>query len=94
MAELMSSILPFPSNPDLLKQPSFATTDIEADADLRAAILGDLLDQIADNRVGHPDDLRLKVASHLARELLDELVTLYRRAVSNARSGNTHATTG
>ena len=94
MAELTSSILPFPSSPDLLRQPSLAATDVEADADLRASILGNLLDQFADSHVGHPDDLRRKVASHTARELLNELVTLYRRALSNARSGNTHVTTG
>ncbi|WP_145152479.1 hypothetical protein [Pseudomonas oryzihabitans] len=86
------SVLPFPSKPIALNQMDLSTRSIEADADLRASMLGDLLVQLAERSCGHPEELRLKVACNIAQELLDEMVMLYRRALSSSRRGNNHAT--
>lgn len=87
------SVLPFPSKPIALNQMDLSTRSIEADADLRATMLGDLLVQLAERGSGHPEELRLKVGCNIAQELLDEMVTLYRRAISSSRLANAQATT-
>lgn len=92
MAKKKPSVLPFPSRPIALDQVDLSTRSIEADADLRASMLGDLLAQLAERGSGHPEELRLKVACNIAQELLDEMVTLYRRALSSSRRGNTQTT--
>lgn len=92
MAKKKPSVLPFPSRPIALDQVDLSTRSIEADADLRASMLGDLLVQLAERNSGHSDELRLKVACNIAQELLDEMVTLYRRALSSSRRGNTQTT--
>ncbi len=88
MAEKNPSIVPFPGKPITLDQMDLSTRSIEADADLRASMLGDLLIQLAERDSGHPEELRLKVACNIAQELLGEMVTLYRRALSDARHNN------
>ncbi len=92
MAEKKPSILPFPNKPIALNQMDLSARSIEADADLRASMLADLLNQLAERGSGHPEELRLKVACNIAQELLDEMVTLYRRALSSSRRGNTQTT--
>ncbi|NMZ46031.1 hypothetical protein [Pseudomonas oryzihabitans] len=92
MAKKKPSVVPFPSKPIALNQMDLSTRSIEADADLRASMLGDLLAQLAERGSGHPEELRLKVACDIAQELLDEMVTLYRRALSSSRRGNTQTT--
>lgn len=92
MAEKKPSVLPFPSKPIALNQMDLSTRSIEADADLRASMLADLLNQLAEHGSGHPEELRLKVACNIAQELLDEMVTLYRRALSSSRGSNPHVT--
>ncbi|MDK8265009.1 MULTISPECIES: hypothetical protein [Pseudomonas] len=93
MAEKKPSVVPFPSKPIALNQMDLSTRSIEADADLRASMLSDLLVQLAERDSGHSDELRLKVACNIAQELLDEMVTLYRRAISSSRCANAQATT-
>ncbi|WP_273807687.1 MULTISPECIES: hypothetical protein [unclassified Pseudomonas] len=85
MAEKKPSVLPFPSKPISLNQMYLSTRSIEADANLRASMLGDLLVQLAECGSGHPEELRLKIACNVAQELLDEMVTLYRQALSDVR---------
>ena len=92
MAEKKPSVVPFPSKLSALNQMDLSTRSIEADADLRASMLADLLNQLVEHGSGHPEELRLKVACNIAQELLDEMVTLYRRALSSSRGSNTHAT--
>ena len=92
MAEKKPSVVPFPSKPIALNQMDLSTQSIEADADLRASMLADLLVQLAERGSGHPEELRLKVACDIAQELLDEMVKLYRRALSSSRGSNPHAT--
>lgn len=92
MAEKKPSVVPFPSKPIALNQMDLSIRSIEADADLRASMLGDLLLQLAERDSGHPEELRLKVACNIGRELLDEMVTLYRRALSSSRGSNPHET--
>ena len=60
---------------------------VEAAAELRAIMLGNLLDQIAEPHGLQPENLRLRVAAYSALDLLDELVVLYRRALSEVRGG-------
>ena len=50
-------------------------------------MLGNLLDQLAEPDGLLPDDLRVRIAAYSALDLLDEMVVLYRRALSEARGG-------
>jgi hypothetical protein len=53
-------------------------------------MLGDLLDQMSGQDGFQPENLRLRVATYAAQDLLDEMVVLYRRALSEARGGASH----
>ena len=59
----------------------------EAAAELRATMLGNLLDQMAGPDGLQPENLRLRLAAYSAQDLLDEMVVLFRRALSEARGG-------
>ena len=88
MTDPKGTVLPFPANQTLLRQPEFTHESPEADANLRASMLGDLLDRLALSDMidtGDPDDLHQRITAYMARDLLDEMVTLYRRALSEAR---------
>ncbi|MCY1560790.1 hypothetical protein D9M68_979670 [compost metagenome] len=50
-------------------------------------MLGNLLDQMAEPDGFQPENLRLRVAAYSAQDLLDEMVVLFRRALSEARGG-------
>ena len=87
MADTKGAVLPFPANLASLRQPEFTWESPEADADIRASMLRDLLDRLANDQ-GNADsltDLRQRISAYMARDLLDEMVTLYRRALSEAR---------
>lgn len=79
-------------SPDLPCQPCYDNQSSprespEADADIRASVLSDLLDRLANDQgnADSPTDLRQRISAYMARHLLDEMVTLYRRALSEAR---------
>lgn len=81
MADLESTLLLFPNRP---KPPTSLVTSREpvlAEAELRADIVRNLLEQIAGPDGYYPQDLRLKTTVYAAQELLDEMVVLYRRAL-------------
>ena len=87
MADTKGAVLPFPANPALLRQPEFTRESPETDADIRASMLSDLLERLAVDQgdAGNLADLRQRITAYMARDLLDEMVTLYRRALSEAR---------
>jgi len=58
-----------------------------AEAEQRADIVRDLLQQISGPDGFYPQDLRLKMTLYAAEALLDEMVVLYRRAVSGTATG-------
>lgn len=87
MTDTKGAVLPFPVSPASLRQPEFTRESPEADADIRASMLSDLLDRLANDQgnADSPTDLRQRIAAYMARDLLDEMVTLYRKALSEAR---------
>ena len=87
MADTKGAVLPFPANLASLRQLEFTRESPEADADIRASMLSDLLDRLANDQgnADNPTDLRQRISAYMARDLLDEMVTLYRRALSEAR---------
>lgn len=87
MADTKGAVLPFPANPALLRQPELTWESPETDADIRAFMLSDLLERLGNDQdnVDNPTGLRQRIAAYMARDLLYELVTLYRRALSEAR---------
>ncbi len=87
MAEFETCVVPFPRRPSPLHESERSALPVEAAAELRATMLGNLLDQIAEPDGFHAHNLRLRVAAYSALDLLDELVVLYRRALSEARGG-------
>ncbi|WP_417661224.1 hypothetical protein [Pseudomonas sp.] len=87
MAEFETCVVPFPRRPSPLHESEHSTLPVEAAAELRAIMLGNLLDQMAEPNGLQPENLRLRVAAYSALDLLDELVVLYRRALSEVRGG-------
>lgn len=92
MADLESKLLPFPHRPrsssSLLSPASVsARQSVFAEAELRVDIVKDLLQQIAGPDGFYPQDLRLKMTIYAAEALLDEMVVLYRRALSGPATG-------
>ncbi|WP_415754421.1 hypothetical protein [Pseudomonas leptonychotis] len=87
MAEFETCVVPFPRRPSPLHESEPSTLAVEAAAELRAIMLGNLLDQMAEPHGLQPENLRLRVAAYSALDLLDELVVLYRRALSEVRGG-------
>lgn len=87
MAEFETCIIPFPRQPSPLHEFERSPLSVEAAAELRATMLGNLLDQMAEPDDVQAENLRLRVAAYSALDLLDEMVVLYRRALSEARGG-------
>ncbi len=52
---------------------------------MRATMLGNLLNQMAGPDGPHRDNLRLRIAADSVQDLLDEIIVLFRRALSEAR---------
>lgn len=87
MAEFETCVVPFPRRPSPLHETERSTLPVEAAAELRATMLGNLLDQMAEPDGLQSENLRLRVAAYSAQDLLDEMVVLFRRALSEARGG-------
>mgnify|MGYP003118366540 CR=1 FL=1 len=87
MADLESRLLSYPHRPRSPSSPSLSAAEsarqpVSAEAELRADMVKDLLQQIGGPDGFYPQDLRLKMTLYAADALLDEMVVLYRRAVS------------
>lgn len=91
MADLESRLLPFPHRPrsasSCLSASASSGQPVLAEAELRADIVKDLLQQIGGPDGFYPQDVRLKMTLYAAEALLDEMVVLYRRAVSGMATG-------
>ena len=87
MAEFETCVVPFPRQPSPLHESEPSALPVEAAAELRAIMLGNLLDQMAEPDGLQPENLRFRVAAYSALDLLDEMVVLYRRALSEVRGG-------
>lgn len=92
MADLESRLLPFPYRPRSPSTPSLSASvparqPVLAEAELRADMVRNLMQQIGGPDGFYPQDLRLKMTMYAAEALLDEMVVLYRRAVSGMATG-------
>ncbi|MBS7689780.1 hypothetical protein I0E98_01530 [Pseudomonas lalucatii] len=87
MAEFESCVVPFPLQRSPLHESERSPQPSEAAAELRGVMLGNLLDQLAAPDGLQPTDLRVRIAAYSALDLLDEMVVLYRRALSEVRGG-------
>jgi len=74
-------VLNFPKRPNPISGPNFQTQTALDDADLRAALLSELLEDLLQKERERPDSLRVQMACIAAQDLLNELTVLYRRAV-------------
>lgn len=90
MGNSFGRVLKFPKRPSPISSASFQTRDAQADAELRAALLGKLIEELGRKERERPDSLTVKMACMAALELLNELTVLYRRALSETRGGNDH----
>lgn len=86
MTEFETRVVPFPQRPSPLHE-SEPNLSVEAAAEQRAMLLGNLLDQMAEPYGLQPENLRMRIAAYSALGLLDEMVVLYRRALSEVRGG-------
>lgn len=92
MADCKSRLLPFPHRPrspsSLSSVASVSTGQpVLTEAELRADMVRHLLQQIGGPDGFYPQDLRLKMTLYASEALLDEMVVLYRRAVSGTATG-------
>ena len=92
MADLESRLLPLPHRPISPSSPSKSAAEsarqpVLAEAELRANIVKDLLQQVGGPDGYYPQDVRLKMTLYAAESLLEEMVVLYRRAVSGTATG-------
>ncbi|MCY1281001.1 hypothetical protein D9M68_853140 [compost metagenome] len=88
MADRSTSVIPFPKRPSPLNDPELSSDSLQAAAEMRAAMLGELLRELVGPDGLHPENLRLKFSTYAAQELLDEMVLLYRRALSQSHGGS------
>ena len=84
MTDRTSTIVPFPTPLLRARQPDFEPVRAEAEAELHVSVLNDLLDQLASESEGK-GELRQKLLASMMRELLDDVVVLYKRALTEAR---------
>ena len=87
MAEFESCVVPLPMQRSPLHESERSPLPSEDAAELRGVMLGNLLDQLAEPEGLQPADLRVRIASYSALALLDEMVVLYRRALSEGLGG-------
>lgn len=87
MADSPGRVLPFPSRPSPARVTSYKACPAQADAELRADMLRELLDDLVIQEQLETDYLRILAASLAANALLNELVVLYRRAISQVQGG-------
>jgi hypothetical protein len=90
MANPLGRVLNFPKRPSPITGANFQTRSALADADLRAVLLNELLEDLLRKERDRPDSLRVRMACFAAQELLNELTVLYRRASCESRGGNRH----
>ena len=67
MAEFETCVLPFPRQPSPLRESERSALPVEAADELRAIILGNLLDQMAEPHGIQPGNLRLRVVAKWRR---------------------------
>ncbi|MBA1180057.1 hypothetical protein G7008_06020 [Pseudomonas psychrotolerans] len=84
MTSRSSTIVPFPTYTLRARQPDFQRDTPEAEAELHVSVLNDLLDQMASDSEGK-GELRQQLLASMMRELLGDVVVLYRRALADAR---------
>ena len=84
MTSRTSTIVPFPTPLLRASQPDFKSDTPEAEAELHVAVLNDLLDQLA-SESECKGELRQQLLASMMRDLLDDVVVLYRRALTEAR---------
>lgn len=84
MTSRTSTIVPFPAHPLRARQPDFRPDTPEAEAELHVSVLNDLLDQVVSESEGK-GELRQQLLASMMRELLDDVIVLYRRALTEAR---------
>ncbi|WP_434775451.1 hypothetical protein [Pseudomonas oryzihabitans] len=87
MTNCTNTIVPFPTPPIRARQPDFEPDTPEAEAELHVSVLNDLLDQLASESEGK-GELRQRLLASMMRDLLDDVVVLYRRALTEARINN------
>lgn len=84
MTSRTSTIVSFPTLSLRARQPDFQPDTSEAEAELHVSVLNDLLDQLTSESVEN-GELRQQLLASMMRELLDDVVVLYRRALTEAR---------
>ncbi|UCJ19258.1 hypothetical protein K5Q02_15175 [Pseudomonas sp. MM211] len=90
MANSQGRVLPFPRRPSPIPLTNYQPRTAQADAELRAAMLKELLDDLTIRAEHSTDRLRIRLVTLAANDLLDELVVLYRRALCQLPGGDRH----
>lgn len=72
MANPPGRVLSFPRRPSPISSPNFQTQTALDDADLRAALLSELLEDLLQKEQERPDSLRVQMACIAAQDLLND----------------------
>lgn len=90
MANQLGRVLNFPRRPNPITDATFQIQSALIDADRRAVLLNELLEDLLRKERDRPDSLRVRMACFAAQELLTELTVLYRRASCENQGGERH----
>lgn len=90
MAKPQGRVLPFPRRTSPLPLRRYQPSCSQTEAELRAAMLRELLDDLSNHAEHSTDKLRIRLVTLAANDLLDELVVLYRRKLSQLQGGASH----
>ncbi len=85
MTEPRSRVVRFPRRHSPIPKNYVPPRDAQGDAELRAGMLTDLFDELISKKGEYPEGLQVLAASLFGKDLLDEMVVLYRQALSEAR---------
>ncbi len=91
MAEPRSPVIRFPRRQSPIpKTCPPPPRDTQGDAELRASLLADIFDELIRKKGEHPEGLLVHAAALFAKDLLEEMVVLYRQALCEAQGGSGH----
>ncbi|MCW2292672.1 hypothetical protein M2262_002722 [Pseudomonas sp. BIGb0408] len=88
MTDSRPPIPPFPGRKRPTPRPGSQSLDAQSEAEQRADLLLCLFNELLGKKNERTDSLEIRVAYLFAKDLVEELVALYRQALREAREGH------
>ncbi|KIQ04470.1 MULTISPECIES: hypothetical protein [Pseudomonas] len=90
MTNLHCRVIRFPKRQSPIPQKPFPAVDLQGEAELRASLVCDLFDEVIKKKDEPQDSMQIHVAALFAKDLVEEMVVLYRRALCEDPGGEIH----